>query len=90
VLPRGCSAAGSLARGRLRLKGEAPICGRALAAGRYAGTITNCRESGPRGQVTITITITIVLAHTDLARVRFAHSPVEELAAAIRADQATG
>lgn len=28
--------------------------------------------------------ITIVLAHTDLARVRFAHSPVEELVASLR------
>jgi hypothetical protein len=27
---------------------------------------------------------TIVLAHTDLARVRFAHSPVEELVASLR------
>jgi hypothetical protein len=28
--------------------------------------------------------IEIVLAHTDLARVRFAHSPVEELVASLR------
>jgi hypothetical protein len=28
--------------------------------------------------------LTIELAHTELARVRFAHSPVEELAASLR------
>jgi hypothetical protein len=34
--------------------------------------------------------IEIVLAHSDLARVRFAHSPVEELVASLRVLQDSG
>jgi hypothetical protein len=34
--------------------------------------------------------IEVVLAHTDLARVRFAHSPIEELMASLRVLQDPG
>jgi DNA-binding MarR family transcriptional regulator len=40
--------------------------------------------------VTIVVMIEIVLAHSDLARVRFAHSPVEELVASLRVLQEPG